>query len=329
MTFYTPSWENTNGVLSNIITSDLVDDDHLIKIGRPLCIEYERIHIRSTKFDWTGRSEIMVASYIRSNATKNRSMKNVSYYSDRINPVGSILHRRKVTIGPFDSSDYGNPHCYYNRGFTGYPVTLTTKLWELNSYRDLIKLGGLLQKATSAVGTFNPYVEVASQVLGTTLMLFDDATFHRSLAPKSIVELSSDDPVGYYVCVPYLYSAEPYEREDFIAKYSINREGILVDTETHHECPHTYIILNVSNEERPDLLDFDFAADSAELLSQVKSTDNVDNLLQMAKDAYHSEAFDKLIEAINDENNDLVQAYKAKLPEGWLNIIEGVNGAIE
>ena len=274
-----------------------------ISVGNPLTCEYRFIQIVSKDLDSFSSSEVMVVNYVKHFASKESALQSITYYDKKIEsksiprkdlhgggPVKKAFsktidkvifkERRKIQIGPFDSSEYGHPVCFHTPGYVGSVINVTTSLWEINdntllkTASELIKRGISMLSGISAFTPYSPYISMASSAFGVSSQILVESVKHEELAEDHTLELrldSDNHPLfcGKYICFPTV--------RDRNEKIRILNTYKLYDNKLVHESADgkwteydgTYFVIKVSNRPRNELADFDFTASSAEMLKKL------------------------------------------------------------
>jgi len=283
-----------------------------VKISDPVTIEYRRIHIRSDEFDLFGKSEIMIVSHIRNAQRKERSMENIVYSDDNVKYSKTENGDKIFSIGPFDTSKYGNPVFFHTPGYQGTVLSITTKMWELDSPDKLISFTNMLRKGVGLVTSMSPYFVVADKMLEISAAVVSGHINHDKMCKSHTLELRTDKDKpfmeGKYLCVPNLQTVK--SKRLLLQNYTIE-DNMLVDKE-YNEYPHTYFIVEISTNERDDLADFDFMASSAELIDKFQRTvEYSDILVNVNRESYNyqlillvKESYDKWVNNIDSSSDE-------------------------
>ena len=292
-------------------TQKVSTKENQIDIAQPVTMEYRRIHICSPKFDTFGKSEVMIVSHIRNAQKKERSMENIVYSDNDVKPK-KINGLETFSVGPFDTSKYGHPVFFHTPGYQGTVLTITTKMWELDSPS---KFAEFMEKITAGLGLIqavSPYFVIIDRVFNVATSVICGQIDHDELAPSHTLEFRLNDHErpfvsGKYVCVPALESLK--QKYDLLENYYIE-DNLLVNSEMQ-EYPHTYFIIEVSTNKRDDLADFDFTASSAELMKNFQPSlndTNSDELIKVNKESYDFQLIQLVIDSyekwIDDEDDD-------------------------
>lgn len=256
---------------------------NIINPGKPLSIEYKKISITSTNFDLFGSSQLMVTNSIKTTHTKEKVLDNVVYYDKSVLPtkrVGGILYKTcNYTIDNFDPSEYGNPICYYNPSYNAGTINLVTKFFEMddvgyvkgiiNGIKNVLTTATLIPIPIPTVVT--PYLSVANKVISTG---FDNflASFvcNKELCKEHIIEFRTDDHTkpfvtGYYICLPNVDNADKLRY--IVDNYYWEDNAMVTNVDNKvSEYDESYFVLEIADNHKEGLLDFDFAAMTNQLL---------------------------------------------------------------
>lgn len=286
-----------------------------VEIGDPLTVEYKRIHIKSNRFDAIGKSEVMIVNHIRNQQTKERSMESITYYDDDATTRGDSYFGNKVwSVGPFDSSEYGNPVCFHTPGYQGTVLSITTKMWEIDDPILLKKGLEILSSVVGVIKSAHPVLEIANTGLGFSTKIIRGYIGHSELAPEHTLELrlDSDKPLipGKFICIPNLETIN--QKYNILNNYFVEDNMLIKKNDGNYtEYGGTYFIIHVDNEERKDLEDFDFTASSADILKMIQN-DNMQEiqktLLEINRDSYDL----KIIELIKTKYDDWIASEEDK-----------------
>jgi hypothetical protein len=257
----------------------------LVQIGNPVTIEYKRIKISSTKFDMIGTTDVMITTTVKSVQTKEASMESITYYDKDVSSKSTGIkinnglwnnEMRSHTINKFDPTEYGNSVCYYNPGYSGGTINTATKFWNINdssyiknimSYvKNMISLTKILPTPVA------PYISLVDGIIDNTTAILVDINDNELLEETHLASFSNAyeyEPflTGFYICLPKIKDLN--EIEDIIRNYVIMDCGLVkkvAEDQPIVEYAFSYFILDVSNKPRQDLISFDFAASSNELL---------------------------------------------------------------
>ncbi len=263
----------------------------LIKVGDPLCVEYKSINIVSSKFDRIGKSEIIIANNVKNVASKDRTVQSVTYYDEDARVIkkhiGSSKGVYKVTN--FDASEYGYKTCAYFPGYQGTALSITTKMLEVDDYSSLSKVFKLLTLGVSSIGQLSgsPLIPLVNEAMLLCSTLITNLDAYTELCEEHTLALYTGAPVGLYVCIPELTDINL--KKKLIQDYIVEDLGLYqVINGIYSEYNDSYFILEVSNQPRKDLCDFDFAASTADVISKITSKDvNVtDQIVTLSRQAY-------------------------------------------
>lgn len=282
----------------------------LIQVGNPVTIEYKRIKISSNKFDTFGTTDVMITTSVKSIQTKEKTMESITYYDKDVTPTGSWISnaKRDYIITKFDPTEYGNSVCYYNPGYGGNTISIATKFWNIND-------SGYIKTVTSYIKDFisvtkilptpiAPYISLVDGIIDNTTAILVNINDNELLEQTHLTSFSNSyeyEPflAGFYVCLPTINNLNEI---DFIIKNYCIRENTLVkkisadnngkteeelEEEASVEYSNSYFILEIGTKPRPDLVDFDFAASSNDLLSNLyrNETGSVTNFVKLSNDA--------------------------------------------
>lgn len=301
-------------------TEKVITEENEIKLAMPVTMEYSRVHIVSPDFDTFGKSEVMIVSHIRNAQRKERSMENIVYSDNDVKPK-KINGRDTFSVGPFDTSKYGHPVFFHTPGYQGTVLTVTTKMWELDSPSKFSEFMGKISTGLGFIPALSPYFVILDKVFNVATSVICGRIDHDELTPSHTLEFRLDDEerpfvAGKYVCVPALSSLK--QKYDLLNNYYIE-DNLLVDEEMN-EYPHTYFIIEISKNKRDDLADFDFTASSADLMKHLQpslSDTNSDELISINKESYDLQliqliisAYDKWIDDEKDTGEKLLALYR-------------------
>lgn len=298
-----------------------------INVGDPITIEYKKIKIVSKKFDFFGSSEIMVVNNIKTQHTKDKTVETVAYYDDDVSPDRKrnkfIDSTGIYTIGPFDPAEYGDSVCYFTPGYCGSNITITTKFWELNDPSGINKVTGLIDMglgAASSIPTYGTYISLANKVIDIGSKILTGMIKHRLLADDHIVEMGdkTDKPfvTGRLICLPNV--TDKNQLKEIIATYYVDDNTLVKDISNDkvEEYNDTYFILDVSNSKRDDLLNFDYAAMSSDVINKLNNKDDtvVKDVIDLTKSAFNMQTFDQIFSAYKTGDNQLIKALFNHIP---------------
>lgn len=308
----------------NLLKWNTKINDTTIKIGDTLTIEYKRIKIVSKNFDLLGKSQVMVINNVKFTQTKEKMMDTITYFNDDAKPEGKWYNRKKsINIGPFDPSDYGNPVCYFTPGYKGSIITIRTKFWELDDANKITQTTNIIQdflKIGSTVpNPYGPYFQIADDIVGISGKILTCFVKHSELSDDHIIEFRIDEEnkpffEGYYLCLPEMPSNQKNEIKEIIKNYFIDDDNILIRKDNSEEYNSTYFVFRVSNNARNDLIDFDFAVSSSDLLNKLnqKHEDFIPDIIKISRDAYDMDLVQKIYDAYDNNDLNLVSAlYKS------------------
>jgi len=283
--------------LANVL-NDNVDVD-VVQIGLPLTCEYKTISISSSHFDRIGKSQIMIVTNVKNEATKNRVVDSITYQDDSVKPKKKRMFssKGKYRINTFDASQYGYPVCFHTPGYQGTTITITTKMWEIDDYTSLKTAMNILGESVSALSSVCgiPYITLANDAIGIGQKILTNDVSHTDLDEDHTIEVRTSSTgrgpyQGDYICIPGLDDIN--EKRKIIKEYIYEEGGLYKKVgEEYIEYDGTYFVLNISCDERKDLHDFDFTASATDLLSKLASPKTKFNeisndIINMSKDAY-------------------------------------------
>lgn len=260
-----------------------------IKIGDNFNIEYDRLSIKSYRYDWLGKNEIMAVSYIKSNASKKSSnIESVVYYDKNAD-----VSNRFWKVSEFDNSEYGYDVIACYKSFLPRVISITNKVWSINK-GNILKWGLGLAKTLLMS---NPYAPIIN--IGVSLIVGNIR--HVEVFSHTIEFRFDDDENPIYLCkyVCLDHHVESSFENDY--KYE---NGKLINIVTEEEYSGgSYIILDVNNDERNELEDFDFLANSAEVIrdQHIHDQDTADKVLKKEKELNDYNLF---LDVLNEEDDD-------------------------
>lgn len=292
------AWKNLDAIISPPIRR--------ISVGDPLTVEFKRVRIVSNKFDMFGKSEVMIVNHVKNRATKDRAMQQITYYDDsadtkRIAKSKGIGGKKSYTVDVFEADEYGCPIVIHLPGYESTIIDITTQFWEIDDTHMIADITGLIQKGLSLIGAAVPgygaYFTIASGIAGVGSRIIASAIQHRELAPDHTLQLRMDDAkkplyVGIYICVPGtdINEMDVIARDYIVRDYQLLRKNASTGLWVEYE--GTYFVLNISNDKRADLADFDYTASASDILSKLynPSTDNTQalhaDIVNLASDSY-------------------------------------------
>ena len=294
-----------------------------VNVGDYLTFEYKRIKIVSSKFDFFGKSKVMIVNYVKSVQTKEQTLQSITYYDTSAKPKGSKLNKyRSYGVGPFDPSDYGNPVCFFTPGYQGEVITLTTQFWEiddadaLNSTSSGIR--GCISLGETSVNPYSIYFQIADEAVGVSSKILTSFIKHDKLSEDHISEFRIDEGIplltGLYIGLPNVDDIN--ERNKILSEYHVEdfqllKNFVRPDGSTKLvEYNSTYFILMISTRQRTDLIDFNYAASSSDLMNKLNNTpqDFVSSLTSVTRDAYDMNIISQIGDALSSSNNELAKA---------------------
>ena len=299
--------------------NDIKSLDSKIKIGDPLTIEYIRVHIVSDNFDYWGNSELMIVNYVKNEANKDRAMETITYHDDDLKPNESEDGIKSFSIGPFDNSEYGHPVCFHTPGYQGTVISLTTKLWELDDSGMIDTAYNLLSGSIGFMSTFAKggaiYFSIADDILGITNLVLQKTVKHDKLAEDHNMEFRldrEDRPLlcGRYVCFPNLRDINV--KHEILEEYHMEGDILMRrgDDGKLYEYDDTYFVLEISNNKRDDLSDFDYTSSASDLLEKLYSNDKEqteelhNSIVKLARDSYDISLFELIKSKYDDYVNN-------------------------
>lgn len=266
-----------------------------VKTGDPLTIEYKIINISSSDFDRFGKSEIVISNAIKNVASKDRTLQSVVYYDQNASVIkkhkGSSKGIYKITS--FNAKNFGFPVACYLPGYQNTDLTITISAQEIDDFSMITNVLNIAKSITGLVSTTAvPYITLANDVLGVCSLLIDNIDTNKSLCEDFTIQFfNTNIPiyVGSYVCIPGLTDINV--KKQIIKNYIVEDNGLykIIDG-VYQEYDETYYILQVSNNPRTDLVDYDYLSSAADIISQITpkagNTSICTQLLNTAKDAY-------------------------------------------
>lgn len=315
----------------------------LIKIGDAVTIEYKRIKITSDQFDTFGTTDVMITTSVKSIQTKEKTMESITYYDKNVKPTpspikssNSIWSKKDYVITTFDPTEYGNSVCYYNPGYSGNTINIATKFWNINDSNYILNIMSYIKDFISLTKILPtpiaPYISLVDGIIDNTSAILVNVNDNELLEETHLSSFSNSyeyEPflVGFYVCLPTVRNLN--EINNIIKKYCI-RNNTLVrreeelntddattiatfeeqEYEAVVEYTSSYFILEVSNKPRPELVDFDFAASSNDLLSNLYKNEpgSVNNFVKLSTESNDLNIIKQihdLVSASNGLNNPM------------------------
>ncbi|ARF10251.1 hypothetical protein Hokovirus_1_130 [Hokovirus HKV1] len=279
-------------------------DKDIINYGDPIVFEYKKINIRSKYFNMIGSTNIMITNNIKTIQTKEITQDSITYYDKNVYPKGSFTDKyRTYSINTFDPSEYGNSICYYTPGYNLGTIIMATKFWKIVDDNIIDMIGNLIKFITSNTPQLVPYITLIDGVVDNTTSILSLINDNKPLIDTHIIEFNQDNLVaGIYICLPLL---SVKELQDFINDWYLDTNSYTIikkNDENLTEYDDTYFILEVSKNNRNDLLDFDFSASSNELLDKLhKNIDvSIKDFIQIAKNANDTDYIKQIIELMNN-----------------------------
>lgn len=297
-----------------------------VNIGDYLTFEYKRIKIVSSKFDFFGKSKIMIVNYVKSVQTKEQTLQSITYYDTNAKPKGSKLNKyRSYAIGPFDPSDYGNPVCFFTPGYQGEVITLTTQFWEIDDADALQNTSSGIQSCISlgesSVNPYSIYFQIADEAVGVSSKILTSFIKHDKLSEDHVTEFRIDEGVpmltGLYIGLPGVDDMN--ERNKILSEYHIEDFQLLKNivcpdgTKKLVEYNSTYFILMISTRPRTDLIDFNYAASSSDLMNKLNNEPEsfISSLTSVTKDAYDMNIISQISSILSSDSTDSKNIVKA------------------
>ena len=289
-----------------------------IEFGTPITIEYKKIKLVSENFDCFGKSQIMVTNTIKTEHSSDYLVDNIVYYNKDVIPI-KINNTKKSChiINSFNHNKFSSDVCYYNPGFLpSNTITITTKFWEIDDPSFVTKVVNYMKQLlsyTTVVPTpVTPYINIADTVLGSAGKLVTSLINNKELAKEQTIEFSGSNnkPIipGYYICLPNIVDINIVN--NLIESYYLDDNTLVTKNETSAitEFNDSYFIMEISNNEREYLHDYDFITRSNNLLNNIiKTENNVEGIYQSVidhKDKLEDDASIKEFIRINKEYED-------------------------
>jgi len=250
--------------------------------GNPITIEYKKIKIVSDNFDRFGKSQLMITSNVQTEHTISSRpiLDNIIYYDKDVAPYNVIGSNKKYhVINNFNHNKYSNPICYYNPGFThNNTVTITTKFWEVDDPSFVTKAINYFKQIlyfTNYVPTpITSYINIADNVIGSAGNLLISLIGNKELSKEQTIEFSGSNTnkpvmVGYYVCLPNVNDINIIN--EIVNKYYLEDDMLIKKTDNGEliEFNDTYCIMEVSNEVREELHDYEFITNANNLINNI------------------------------------------------------------
>lgn len=266
---------------SNLLSS--IDSYHTpILPGSPITIEYKKIKIVSDNFDHFGKSQLMITNNVQTERTlaSRQILDNIIYYNKEVVPYNIIGTNKKChVINNFNHNKYSNSVCYYNPGFFhNNTVTITTKFWEVDDPSFITKALNYFKQIlyfTKCVPTpITPYINIADNVIGSAGNLLISLIGNKELSKEQIIEFSGSNvnkPIiaGYYICLPNVNDINTVN--EVVNKYYLEDDMLIKKTDNGEliEFDDTYCIMEVSNEFRDELHDYEFINNANNLINNI------------------------------------------------------------
>jgi len=294
----------------------------LIKIGDPVAIEYKRIKIASTNFNILGNTDVMITTTVKTIQTKEASMESITYYDKDVQPKNTGIKTctglwntelKRYIVTKFDPTEYGNSVCYYNPGYNGGTINTATKFWNISNSNYIKTVMTYLKDVITITKIFPiaPYISLVDGIIDNTTAILVDINNNELLEETHLTSFSNAyeyEPflVGFYVCLPRVKDLN--EIEDIVKNYII-MDCILVkkvnDDQPLIEYDYSYFILDVNNKARSDLVSFDFAASSNNLLSNLYKNEpgSVEEFVKLSSKSNDLNIIKQIYDLINNTSN--------------------------
>lgn len=285
--------------LLDLITANVQEHNiPLIQRGNPLTCEIRRLSVVSDAWNKIRKSKFMVVNRVKNQASKERSLENITYYDDAVKATSIIVDgqkKKKYSIGQFDPGKYGNPICFHTPGYEGTTINISTEAWNIHDNSMIKSLTNMLTSSLGMANTVSPYIQLAIPAVNIMGAFLQNEIKHDKLAETHVLELSLDSEmplcVGKYILLPDLIDYN--SKVDLLSNYSL-RDNILMKKEGDKfvEFTQTYYVIKVTDIPRGDLADFDYAASHVELMKlfeqNTSSTDITNQLVDLSRQAYNS-----------------------------------------
>lgn len=270
----------SSGTLHKIEESLSTDfSNFVVQIGNPITIEYKRIKMASNNFDKIGKTDVMITSSVKSVQTKEVTQESITYYDKGVIPLTQHNGLKSCVITKFDPTQYGNSVCYYNPGYAGNTISIATKFWNINDSHYIQNImsciKNLLDFSSSLPTPVAPYITLVDGIVDHTSAILADMEGNKLLEETHLISFSNTcdyEPflTGIYICLPTVKDINDIEY--VITSYCLQDDVLIKKDKVNNniiECPISYFILDINSKERKDLVDFDFAASSNELLANL------------------------------------------------------------
>lgn len=274
-----------------------------IKIADQLTIDFIRIFVKSKHFDKIGLSEVMIVNHVKTIQTKERSVESIVYYDND----AKVINKKYWETGPFSNDEYGNSVCYHTEGYIGNDISMTFKIWELNSKNTFDELFSFVKN----IFKLSPNTQVSNIVstgLDISQKILNNNIQHKELCKEYTLKLQGDILLGKYIIFPNLSFIESKE---IIQNASIEHD-LLIDKNTSKHINQTYYIINISNDKRVDLIDFDYLASSNELIKLLNNNGN-NEILDINNNSHSFKLLKEYFDYTNENENEKAKAIKKQL----------------
>jgi hypothetical protein len=258
----------------SIQTSKLIDP------GTPMTIEYKKIKLVSDNFDRFGKSQIMITNTVKTEHSKEYLTENIVYYDKEVVPIKIIgTNKAYHIISSFNHNKCSNEVCYYNPGFlASNTVTITTKFWEIDDPSFVTRVVNYMKQFLSFTkcipSPITSYINIADSVIGTAGNLVISLINNKELAKEQTIEFSGNNEskplhLGYYICLPNITDINLVN--EVVDTYYLDENTLVTKNQEDNivEFDDSYFIMEVSNDERNELHDYEFITHSNNLINNI------------------------------------------------------------
>ena len=303
-----------------------------IKYGEPITIEYIKLRIVSKKFNRFFKNRIMIIDNIKTIQTKEITADSISYYDENVipNKFKDKNPNKYYDINDFDPTKYGNPIFYHTKAYQNNDIYLTTRVFKIEKDEIANNIFGCLHNIFtigSKIPNYGILANIAEVIVDDANKIFDDLNnSDKQIIKNHIISFkSSNIYIGKYICLPNI--TDHSELQKFLLVYNLIDDKLIRINNKNEEIEYgdTYYIIEITNNERDDLNDFDYSASSNELLKCIHKSDQmgIEKFSKCTKDASDLNIIKNITELWDnnpEENSEIKVLYNYLHDKKWFDI---------